>query len=73
MNKIKIKGSFHDLSMRESEVAFLILEGDRTNDIAFKLNVKPNTISTIKKNIFNKVGVNSSIKLYKLAITEKVY
>ncbi|MEN9381561.1 MAG: Response regulator UvrY [Bacteroidota bacterium] len=63
---------FSKLSDRESEIAHLILEGMKTNDIASQLNVKSNTISTLKKRLFEKVGVESSIQLYKLAIKEGV-
>jgi DNA-binding NarL/FixJ family response regulator len=72
MSKVKSIGKFSSLSDRESEVAYLILEGIKTNDIASKLNVKSNTVSTLKKNIFLKVGVESSIQLYKMAINEGV-
>ena len=42
------------LSPREKEVALLIAEGVKNNDIAKKLSIKSNTVSTIKKNIFVK-------------------
>jgi DNA-binding NarL/FixJ family response regulator len=72
MSKIKCIGNFSNLTYRESEIAYLILEGRKTNDIANKLNVKSNTVSTLKKNIFSKVGIESSIQLYKLAIEQGV-
>ena len=43
------------LSPREKEVALLIAEGVKNNDIAKKLSIKSNTVSTIKKNIFVKL------------------
>lgn len=54
------------LSTREMEVAFHIIEGIPTNSIAQKLDIKPNTVSTIKKNIFTKLGVDSEVGLYKI-------
>ena len=54
------------LSTREKEVAFLIIEGNPTNSIAQKLDIKPNTVSTFKKNIFTKLGVDSEVGLYKI-------
>jgi DNA-binding NarL/FixJ family response regulator len=54
------------LSTREKEVAFYIIEGTPTNSIAQKLAIKPNTVSTIKKNIFIKLGVDSEVGLYKV-------
>lgn len=72
MNTIFLPNRFSVLSVRETEIAMLILEGKKTNDIANKLNVKSNTVSTIKKRIFDKIGVESSIQLYKLALKEGV-
>jgi DNA-binding NarL/FixJ family response regulator len=54
------------LSTREKEVAYHIIEGTPTNSIAQKLAIKPNTVSTIKKNIFIKLGVDSEVGLYKV-------
>ena len=72
MSTIILANKFKVLSDRESEIAMLILDGKKTNDIANKLNLKSNTISTVKKRIFEKVGVESSIQLYKLALKEGV-
>jgi DNA-binding NarL/FixJ family response regulator len=54
------------LSPREKEVAMFIIEGLSTNFIARKIGIKSNTVSTIKKNLFSKLGVSSIIDLYKL-------
>ena len=54
------------LSPREREVAFHIIEGTSTNSIAKLLAIKPNTVSTIKKNIFTKLSVDSEVGLYKI-------
>jgi DNA-binding NarL/FixJ family response regulator len=54
------------LSPREKEVAFHLIEGTPTNSIAQKLAIKPNTVSTIKKSIFTKLGVDSEVGLYKV-------
>lgn len=54
------------LSPREQEVADLIIKGISTNDISKKLNIKPNTVSTLKRKIFIKLGVESNVELYKL-------
>jgi DNA-binding NarL/FixJ family response regulator len=53
------------LTKREIEVSLLILEGETTNAIAKKLGIKSNTVSTIKRMIFLKLGVHSEIALYK--------
>jgi DNA-binding NarL/FixJ family response regulator len=53
------------LTKREIEVSLLILEGETTNAIAKKLGIKSNTVSTIKRMIFLKLGIHSEIALYK--------
>lgn len=58
--------NIYKLSPRESEVVSLIIEGLSTSSIALKLGIKINTVSTIKKRIFLKVGVNTVVDLYKL-------
>jgi two-component system invasion response regulator UvrY len=54
------------LSPREKEVASLIISGATTNEIAKKLVLKPNTVSTFKKKIFAKFQVESDVDLYKV-------
>ena len=51
------------LSVREKEVAQYLSNGMKVSDIAKKLERKISTISTIKKNIFEKLRVDSVIKL----------
>jgi len=66
------KGLFQLLSGREFEVAYLVISGERTTDIADKLGVKTNTVSTFKRIICYKLNVSCSIELFKLAIKEKI-
>jgi DNA-binding CsgD family transcriptional regulator len=54
------------LSPREKEVALCIMEGMSTNLIAKKLGLKSNTVSTTKNRIFIKLGVDSTVGLYKV-------
>jgi len=54
------------LTKREIEISLLILEGESTNAIAKKLGIKSNTVSTIKRMIFLKLGIHSEIALYKV-------
>lgn len=56
-----------NLAQRESEVYYLILDGLKTSEISKNLGLKPNTVSTIKKNIMNKLQVKSLVDLYKYA------
>ena len=54
------------LSPREKEVALHIANGVSTSIIAKTLGIKCNTVSTLKKKIYNKLGVDSSVGLYKI-------
>jgi DNA-binding NarL/FixJ family response regulator len=54
------------LSKREIEVCTLLLTGNCTNKIAELLKIKCNTVSTIKKSIFNKTKTNNLIELYEV-------
>lgn len=65
-------GIFKKLSDREFDIASNIIKGISTSDIATKFGLKNNTVSTVKKNIFFKMGVKSAIDLYKLAIKEGI-
>lgn len=54
------------LSKREHDVCNLLLIGNSTTEIAKFLNLKCNTVSTIKKSIFIKTKTNNLIELYEL-------
>jgi len=54
------------LSPREKEVALYIANGVSTNDIAKKLGIKSNTVSTFRKKIFVKLNINSNVEIFKL-------
>lgn len=54
------------LSRRENEVCSLLLIGNCTNEIADMLNIKCNTVSTIKKSIFKKTKTKNLIELYEV-------
>lgn len=64
--KSTIISNINKLSPREKEVALNITNGISTNDIAKKLGIKPNTVSTFKKNIFIKLGITSNVEIYKI-------
>ena len=44
----------------------VIMSGATTNEIAKRLELKPNTVSTFKKKIFAKFHVDSDVDLYKI-------
>jgi DNA-binding CsgD family transcriptional regulator len=54
------------LSKRETEVCDLLMIGSNTTDIAKILNLKSNTVSTVKKSIFKKTNTINLIELYEL-------
>jgi two-component system uhpT operon response regulator UhpA len=72
METLTITNPFSILSKREREVLDLILQGIQVKDISASLELKSNTISTFKKNILSKVGVNNNIELFKLAQEYKI-
>ena len=56
-----------NLSTRELQVYHMLAKGMKTSEIANTLSLKANTISTIKKVIFRKLGIISIFELYKLS------
>ncbi len=58
---------FDVLSPRELEVAMLMVQGLRQDDIAKRLCLSAKTVSTHKTRLFEKVGVGDAIALARLA------
>jgi two-component system invasion response regulator UvrY len=58
---------FDMLSPRELEVAMLLTQGLRQEDIAKRLNLSAKTINTHKTRLFEKTGVQDNIALARLA------
>jgi len=52
-----------NLSMREFEVAKLLVSGMSVSEIAHSLNLQLSTISTFKNRIFNKLGIQNVVHL----------
>ena len=63
INTVNKFGSFHSLSYREMQILQLMMKGVKTNEIAIELDVKNNTISTIKNRLLQKVGITNEIEL----------
>lgn len=72
MENLTISNPFKVLSKREKEVLQLMLQGVQVKDISAALDLKSNTISTFKKSILSKTGVNNNIELFKLAQEHKL-
>lgn len=64
--KIKKPRTIESLSKRELEIAQLLSTGNRSKAISNELNIKPTTISTFKKRIFEKLEIDNIVSLYKI-------
>jgi len=60
------------LAHREKEVFDCLVKGMKTSEIATKFDLKPNTISTIKKTIYRKLNLNNPFDLYQYAMIQKL-
>lgn len=58
---------FDTLSPRELEVAMLLTQGFRQEDIARRLSLSAKTVNTHKTRLFEKLSINDSIALARLA------
>ncbi|WDS37072.1 response regulator transcription factor [Pseudoxanthomonas sp.] len=58
---------FDDMSPRELEVAMLLIQGLRQEDIARRLSLSPKTVSTHKTRLFQKAQVTDTVALARLA------
>ena len=65
--KLKHKLLFNNLRKREVEVLSLVCQGFSTKEIAEKLFISVNTVSTHRKNIQQKLGTNNVADLVSLA------
>lgn len=58
---------FDALSPREMEIAMLLVQGMRQEDIARRLSLSPKTVNTHKSRLFEKLGIKDPIALARLA------
>jgi two-component system invasion response regulator UvrY len=66
MQGTKPSNSFGDLTVRETEVAHMLMEGKRNSQIGEALMLMPSTVSTFKTRIFNKLHVTTIIEMEKI-------
>lgn len=66
MRNPKLINPLLNLTERELEIAELYAEGLGNLEIANKLNIKQNTVSTIKKRIFDKLNIENIVELIEL-------
>lgn len=58
---------FEGLSAREMQVVMMVLEGRLNRDIAQMLSLSQKTISTYRKRIYEKLGIETDVDLARLA------
>ncbi|NZA26048.1 response regulator [Luteimonas sp. SJ-92] len=62
-----VESPFDALSMRELEIAMLLIQGLRQEQIAKRLSVSAKTVNTHKTRMFDKLQIQDSIALARLA------
>ena len=65
--ELELSQKFSTLSKREKEILELLIKGESNKSISQKLELKSNTVSTYKKLIYYKIGVDNLIDLFKYA------
>jgi len=63
--QLELTNKFETLSKREKEIVELLISGESNKSISQKLELKSNTVSTYKKLIYYKIGVDNLIDLFK--------
>lgn len=63
---------FDRLSNRELEVILLLLKGCKTSDAGESLTLNAKTVSTYKRRAFDKLGVDSTAELIRLAVDHRI-
>ncbi|MEP2616913.1 MAG: response regulator [Marinomonas sp.] len=75
LSKFSIDGQgspLGQLSDRELQVAQMIVDCKKSNEIADHLNVSPKTVSTYRTRIFTKLNIESDVELIRLAVRYNV-
>jgi DNA-binding NarL/FixJ family response regulator len=66
------KSAFTPLTIRETQILKLIVDGNSYSQIASELKISKETSKTHIKNIYRKLMVNSKSQAVKMALTEKL-
>lgn len=59
---------FDNLSSRESQIALMVINGNKVSEISDKLALSPKTVNSYRYRIFDKLSVVNDVTLTKLAI-----
>ena len=62
----------HSLSTRQSQILDLMCKGMTTKQIAYHLQIKPTTVDTYIRRLFEKLGVNSRVEVVALAFRKRI-
>lgn len=60
-----------DLSTRQSQILELVCKGLTTRQIAHELHIKPTTVDTYVRRLFEKMGVNSRVEAVAKALRKR--
>jgi DNA-binding NarL/FixJ family response regulator len=69
--RIERAARFGNLSERESQVAFLLLQGKTYKTIACELTISENTVKYYVKNIYSKFGIQSRAELINIMLKKE--
>lgn len=72
LEDLKIEKRMETLTKRELEVMKSICSGLKSREISERLFISTNTVETHRRNIFQKLDVNNSISLMKIALENKM-
>lgn len=59
---------FDQLSSREMQIALMVINCQRVQDISAHLHLSPKTINAYRYRIFEKLGISSDVELAMLAV-----
>ena len=63
----EVESPFEVLSIRELQIATLIMQGQKVSDIAVQLHLSPKTVNSYRYRIFSKLSIDSDVELVILA------
>jgi two-component system, NarL family, invasion response regulator UvrY len=64
--------SVENLSDREFEIFKLLASGKSVSDISKQLVLSPNTVSTFRARVFEKMGFQNNLELIRYAVDNKL-
>ena len=68
LNGVDGDSPFNTLSQREMQVMMMIVQGQKTQDIADSLFLSPKTVSTYRQRLYSKLNVETDVELAHMAL-----